>query len=113
MCRTACILSHEERRIVVDGVEWRFDWHDYLGPHVLGKRGNPLSREPVRVLEAISHWHQQGFRRAPDGLCLWDAPPDPFEGFVRVGNTRHFVRHDSPLLAKFNQLASPEGGNGK
>ena len=71
-----CILMSVERAVSVDGREWRFDWHEYMGPAVLGKRGNVLSRQPGKVLAAISLWSRQG-HRIERGECVWDHEPEP------------------------------------
>ena len=65
------------RHIVVDGVHFTFEMHDYCGPTLLDQRGDPAKSQRPRspFWEAVSLWSQQGERVGDDNLCIWD-PPD-------------------------------------
>jgi hypothetical protein len=62
--------------IMVRDRRWVFEWNEYLGPMLLGARGQPLAFQPGYALEAISLWAQQG-KIVSDGLCVWAKEPEP------------------------------------
>lgn len=45
MC-SACQPSDVHRAVDETGREWLFEFHHFCGPMVVGKRGEPLNRQP-------------------------------------------------------------------
>lgn len=45
MCMN-CAPGDMQKSVDARGRVWRFEFHRYFGPLVLGKRGEPLSRQP-------------------------------------------------------------------
>ncbi len=59
----------------VPGYTFRFELHDYGGPFVLGKHGQPLANQPGgRSLfwEAYWQWDRQGRRVDDQGRCIFN-----------------------------------------
>lgn len=61
-------------QIKVSGKTYCFEMHSFLGPMMTDMKGNGLKREPLHVLEAISHWARQGKRKDSNGYCVWEKP---------------------------------------
>jgi PEGA domain len=64
----------------VSGHTFHFELHDYGGPFVLGKRGQPLGDQPgARSLfwEAYWQWERQGKQVDDQGRCIfkWETAP--------------------------------------
>ncbi len=53
---------------------WTFEMHQALGPMLCDAKGNGLKREPIHVLQAITHWAQQGERKDANGYCAYETP---------------------------------------
>lgn len=72
-------ISHggSMRKISVDGKIYEFEMHPYCGPCLLNKKGNPidLRKTPIKFLEAVSLWVQQG-QLIEDDLCRWGREPE-------------------------------------
>lgn len=64
------------RRIVSGGKEFLFEFHDYPGPSLVGKRGQILSTMPPQrspFWDALRNWLKQGKRMADDGFtCVFE-----------------------------------------
>jgi len=63
-------------QIIVDenGKEWFFEMHNYCGPILLKKNGDPRERQPSEksiFWEIVSQWAQQG-NKVVDGYCVYD-----------------------------------------
>ncbi len=56
-----CDFTHGEGSAVVNKREWRWEFHDYLGPTFLRKDGVPLSNQmpPQAVWDAFDLWLRQ------------------------------------------------------
>lgn len=49
-----------------------FEDHSYCGPIQLSTvTGDPVKREGMPFLTAVSLWHQQGKKIGDDGICIW------------------------------------------
>lgn len=62
-------------RLSAYGKTFYFEWHNYLGPMFVTKRGSELKNPPGERnpwWKAFSLWDRQG-KRTRDGECLWDA----------------------------------------
>jgi hypothetical protein len=47
---------------IVNGKEWRWDFHEYMGPTFLRKSGDPLTKQPGEknpVWQAFADWLKQ------------------------------------------------------
>lgn len=58
------------------GSTYRFEWHNYLGPHFVNKRGDELKRPPGERNKwwvGFDLWFRQG-KRTKNGVCLFDMP---------------------------------------
>ena len=97
-----CILKCEELTIEVDGADYRFDWHDYMGPFPLNKRGGErllAARHPF--WKAVTHWSRQG-KRTENGRCIWDQPPDPpdpLAGAIHLWGNNYYMGSQEQLDA--------------
>ncbi len=64
--------------IEVHGKFYRFEDSDRFSPTILGKNGDPISRQPGErnpFWTAHHQWVNQGRRTADDGIaCIYDAP---------------------------------------
>jgi hypothetical protein len=62
------------RRIQSGGQEFLFEFHDFLGPCMVGKRGNPVSTFPPQrspFWDALHWWLKQGKQVDADGNCIF------------------------------------------
>jgi hypothetical protein len=60
--------------------EFCFEFHPYLGPTIIGKRGNPVSTMPPQnspFWDALYWWIKQGKQVGADGYCIfkWEMQP--------------------------------------
>lgn len=70
-------IGGEPITISAGGKDWRFEWHSYCGPSVLGKNGDPLKNQlPDRHLfwVALAYWISQGQRIDESGRAIWSKP---------------------------------------
>lgn len=83
-----------EQRIRVGERVFVFEFHDYLGPTVLGKNGDPLKNQPGKrstFWPALEAWLAGGRRVDENGVCVWEpvpAEPPPqvgVDGIVHIG----------------------------
>lgn len=54
-----CSFVDAEGSAIVRGKEWRWEFHEYLGPTFLRKNGDPLTRQPSGrhpVWDAFAKW---------------------------------------------------------
>jgi hypothetical protein len=93
----------EEYRILVDGRFFTFEWHAYFGPSVLGRRGNPLSVQPMKVVKAVELWDRQGRQLDDQGMCccVWPEEIPPGFRIEKIGRHQFIV----PIV----EAASKEG----
>lgn len=76
--------------------EFRFEFHDFLGPTVVGKHGDPMKVQPSErspFWPALERWLAGGRRVDADGVCVWDPAPEPpprvgVDGVTRIGRRR-------------------------
>lgn len=78
------------RQISVNGEIIHFEMHPYCGPALLNAKGDPADdQQPDHPFwTAVSHWAQQGERIDPEGLCIWDWPPEPITTKI---NSRNYI----------------------
>jgi hypothetical protein len=76
------------RKIQIEGKIYTFEDHPYCGPSLLDKKGDPLSKQPMKFLHAASLWKQQG-GKIKDGLCEWYHDPEPM--LVHLGGKNYKV----------------------
>lgn len=75
-----CILfAGPEYFIEVGGHEYRFELHEYCGPIILNKNGDPAKGQPGErspFWKAFEAWSKQGYR--VNGKCaVWEPIPEP------------------------------------
>ena len=70
-----------DRILYLNGKKFLFEDHQYCGPIVLGKDGDPLKNQPPEsspFWEAVSYWYQQGKRikelAGHTPWCVWEKP---------------------------------------
>jgi hypothetical protein len=92
------ILMSKEYLIEIDGKNYPFDFHPYMGPLMLaGKNGPPKQLgNRHKFWTAVSLWAQQGKEIGPDGRCVWKEPPDPFEGAIHIGGRNWMMPKKTP-----------------
>jgi hypothetical protein len=80
--------------IEVRGERIVFDWHGYMGPIPLGKRGNPVELRGHYFWTAVSYWAQQGKRIDSNGVCMWEEPKSDFnpDDWVRIGKRSYIEK---------------------
>lgn len=61
------------------GRVWRFEWHDYGGPWVVGARGQEVAQPGGRspFWTPVTLWDWQGRRVDAEGFCAWNMPRPP------------------------------------
>lgn len=75
--------------ILVDGMQQLFEDHPHCGPVPVKPGGSARSLGPRhKFWHAVTCWYEQGKKIGADGLCLWEEPPDPTAGMVKIG--RHY-----------------------
>lgn len=74
------------------GQTFLFEFHEYLGPGMVGKRGEPIQTLPGRYSpfwDALYFWIKQGKRIDGDGNCIFEHEMALVNIYKRVG--RHFI----------------------
>lgn len=104
LCGTNVCLTFAppDRIIEADGKRWTFEWHNFCGPVVLNKRGDPASIQPPErspFWRAVTLWKRQG-ERVKDGLCVWEEPPGT--AWINVGG-RNWAPVGTELANKFGR----------
>jgi hypothetical protein len=74
------MMGGPDHKIRAGGKEFRFEMHPYLGPCLLGKRGDPLSTLPPKkspFWDALYWWTKQGKQVDANGWCVfkWETKP--------------------------------------
>jgi hypothetical protein len=62
------------RKIVSGGKEFLFEFHDFLGPSLVGKRGQILQTMPPQrspFWDGLHFWLKQGKQVDADGNCIF------------------------------------------
>jgi hypothetical protein len=110
------------RRIVSGGKEFLFEFHDFLGPSLVGKRGQILATMPPQrspFWDALHFWIKQGKRMAEDGFnCVFDHEMKLVDIVRDMGDGKNFIvcrGGPSPTLKELldEQKRAKEGGRGK
>ena len=71
------VCTRDTYVIYIRGKMWRFDFHPFLGPEIVNRHGDPISRQPgerSKFWLGFGAWLSQG-QRVEDGVCLWTHPP--------------------------------------
>ena len=72
--RPCHVLMGDSYKIRAGDKEFYFDFHDFLGPMMLGKRGNPVQTFPPQkspFWDALHFWLKQGRQIDGDGWCVF------------------------------------------
>ena len=85
------VMTFEEYKIRAGGKDFRFEMHDYCGPTMIGKRGNPIAFPPQNspFWEALHWWLKQGKRVDAQGWCLFKWEMQPVHIIKHMGG-RHY-----------------------
>lgn len=82
--------GHELKIIDRKNRVWKFEDHNYCGPIVLDRYGDPKDEQPDELSpfwEAVNCWYQQGKQVNKMGLCVWQKPT--IQKMVHLGG-RHY-----------------------
>lgn len=87
-----CFSDPDIYRIYVNGKTYTFDFSERFGPSKCKKNGDICSVQNFsgNIYDAIQYWFDQGKQVSPEGLCIWDEPPDPHEGAIHIGGNHWF-----------------------
>lgn len=72
-----------------DGQEFRFEFHEYLGPGMIGKRGEPIQSMPGKrspFWDALHFWIKQGKQVDENGYCIYKSEMQLVQIWKWIGN---------------------------
>ena len=74
------MVGGPDLKIRAGGKEFCFEMHDYCGPLMIGKRGDPIQTLPPQkspFWDALHWWIKQGKQVGVDGYCIfkWEMKP--------------------------------------
>lgn len=88
-------LGPSEYRITTgDGQRFRFEFHHYCGPMMIGKHGEPIQSMPGKYSpfwDALHFWLKQGKQVDEDGNCIYRTEMKLVNIWKRIGKNTHFL----------------------
>lgn len=81
-------------RITAGGQVFRFEFHEYLGPSMIGKRGDIIQNFPGKYSpfwDALHFWLKQGKRVDADGNCVFEHETKLVPLLLKIGRNRYKV----------------------
>jgi hypothetical protein len=76
------------------GQEFQFEFHEYLGPSMVGKRGDPIRGFPPQrspFWDALHWWIKQGKRVDAEGNCIFEHEMQLVQILEQIGRRSYRV----------------------